>query len=608
MNTRIGSHLNRHGVPLAILLALAGCGGGGGDDDGDDGQNPPPAEESVTLDGIVSDGPVSGGTIFVFAPDQVQAALEAAESAENRAAALADADPLATLERDPGDADHFTISVPDEQEDAAVFVVFDSEGAEDEELRDVPPNLESVVILGAAGTTQRLNITTHTTLIAQLVRARLDPDGDGTPLDTAGIESEIDTAQTQVLEALGHDDLGRELFPEDASPLDSEDDEQVHEASATVGLLARSAAAASGEGVDEVMHALAVDSGDGDVDGSIPGDLDVSQEVEDLAATVDEVVSSGDDEELDAFAVGPCSTTAVALRQSCDSEVVNDLFVTRAACADEPDDDLRAECLADAESEVDDAGEECQAMFDARLALCADLADAAYEPAFGPEEADNFVNPLEIGYSVTANPYLPLVPGNQWFYGGTATDDEGETIAIGVIVTVTNRTKLIDGVTCIVVTDEEMEDGVTTETTEDWFAQDVDGNVWYCGEVSQELETFEGDDPPGPELVSLEGSWKAGRDGAGPGIIVAGSPEVGQILRQEAAWGTAEDVMEITDLDGSEQAPGAFCNGTCLVTVESSPLEPDVEETKYYMSGIGLLVELAEGERVELTEFHPALD
>ena len=115
------------------------------------------------------------------------------------------------------------------------------------------------------------------------------------------------------------------------------------------------------------------------------------------------------------------------------------------------------------------------------------------------------------------NPYLPLVPGNRWEYEGTFIDDDGEAVTETITVTVTGDTKLIDGVTCAVVTDVETEDDVVIESTDDWFAQDVDGNVWYCGEISRNFEVFGGDDPEEPELVDTEGSWKAGRERAKAG-------------------------------------------------------------------------------------------
>ena len=172
------------------------------------------------------------------------------------------------------------------------------------------------------------------------------------------------------------------------------------------------------------------------------------------------------------------------------------------------------------------------------------------------------------------------------------------------VVTVTDKTKLIEGVTCRVVNDLVMEDGEPIEDTDDWYAQDLEGNVWYCGEIARNFETFEGDDPEEAELVDVEGSWKAGRDGAKPGILFRANPQVGDVYRQEMALGDAEDAAEVVDLAGTAESPVAACAGDCLVTREFTPIEPDSEELKYYAPGIGMILTTdPDGNREELVAF-----
>ena len=45
----------------------------------------------------------------------------------------------------------------------------------------------------------------------------------------------------------------------------------------------------------------------------------------------------------------------------------------------------------------------------------------------------------------------------------------------------------------------------------------------------------------------------------------------------------------------------------CLKTEETTPLEPDALEDKYYASGVGnvLTVDLQTGERIKLVKIHP---
>lgn len=294
-----------------------------------------------------------------------------------------------------------------------------------------------------------------------------------------------------------------------------------------------------------------------------------------------------------------CERTARAMRFSCRNEVQEDYWNAVAVCYNESDPEERSECLAEARVEFSEGQEECREQNLARLELCEDLDESRYDPDFDPADfATEFTD---------LNGYLPLSPGNLWVYEGG-----DETITVEVL----DETKLIEGVTCVVVNDLVEEDGVPIEDTDDWMAQALNGDVHYCGEIALNFETFEGDDPELPELVDIEGSFKAGRDGAKSGILMFDFPEVGEIYRQEWALGDAEDVAEVLANDYSygddpeldefvpQALAEALCDADCVVTLEFSPLEPDAEERKYYAPGIGLFLEvdLEEGETVELVD------
>jgi hypothetical protein len=192
--------------------------------------------------------------------------------------------------------------------------------------------------------------------------------------------------------------------------------------------------------------------------------------------------------------------------------------------------------------------------------------------------------------------YFPLAIGSKWeFRGG----DEINTVEV------VNETKLIAGVTCLVVRDLVERGGDLVEATDDWFASASDGNVWYCGEEVKDFESFDGDDPRRPELVSIDGSFKAGRDGDKAGIIFQASPEVGQAYLEEFSLGNAEDVTEIlstTYAFGSdpeldrfvpEQLAQLLCSSVdCVVTRNFSLLEPGIVARKYYAPGIGVFLEV----------------
>lgn len=280
-----------------------------------------------------------------------------------------------------------------------------------------------------------------------------------------------------------------------------------------------------------------------------------------------------------------CSQTAKAAKRACKYEARDDFWIAMGKCRNLSAADDRRECESEAGEDLRAGRGECQEQYRARQELCRALGGGPYDPDIDPA---NFLDPSEI--AADPNPLLPLVPGMEWVYEGG-----DETIT----VTVTDRTREILGVECVVVRDVVEEDGEVLEDTDDYLTQDVDGNVWYFGELSL---TFEDG-----ELVDIEGSWVAGVDGAKPGILMKAAPAVGDVYRQEFALGDAEDYGEVIDVTGSESVPAASCSGDCAIIRDSSALEPGMAEDKYYAPDIGLILEVdvETGARVELVEVTP---
>jgi hypothetical protein len=190
-----------------------------------------------------------------------------------------------------------------------------------------------------------------------------------------------------------------------------------------------------------------------------------------------------------------------------------------------------------------------------------------YSPSIDPA---NFVARVD-------NRYFPLEPGTGFHYRGIAdgipqTDD----------MVVTHRTKRVLGVRCTVVRDTVSEHGKAVERTFDWYAQDKQGNVWYMGEDSLELKNG--------RLVRAADSWQAGVDGGKPGIIMRGNPRPGDVYRQEYYRpGGALDQARVLGRSASLAVPaGTF--ERALVTIEWSPVEPQLEK-KYYVAGLGEIKE-----------------
>jgi len=175
------------------------------------------------------------------------------------------------------------------------------------------------------------------------------------------------------------------------------------------------------------------------------------------------------------------------------------------------------------------------------------------------------------------NPWWPMRVGSRWVYRETSPDGTRQRD----VVTVLPRTKQIaNGITARVVHDVATEEGTPVEVTDDWYAQDRCGNVWYLGEATTEYENG--------KPVSTHGSFEAGVDGAQAGVIMPAHPRPGLRYRQEYSRGQAEDRAEVVGLRDQVEVPfGHFAPGSVLQTRELNPLEPKVLELKFYARGIG---------------------
>jgi len=203
---------------------------------------------------------------------------------------------------------------------------------------------------------------------------------------------------------------------------------------------------------------------------------------------------------------------------------------------------------------------------------------AAPPPRVDPREAPHY-DPAHFTTRID-NAWFPLKPGIRYVYRGIETDGHTRDV-----VTVTRRTLTIQGVECRVVHDDVFLDGVLAETTEDYYTQDVDGNVWYFGEDTAELDAK-------GHVTSREGTWRTGRDGAEAGIFMEANPQVGHTYRQEFLRGHAEDHFQVVSLTKDVRVPyGHFGRNplrqSVLLTKEWTPLEPRIVDHKYYVRGIG---------------------
>jgi len=273
-----------------------------------------------------------------------------------------------------------------------------------------------------------------------------------------------------------------------------------------------------------------------------------------------------------------CRTSTNAAYDSCTAAAKSDRTLAVGKCDNLADSVAVKVCRTQAAADAKDARATCADGRKVRITACGRLGAAPYQPEIVPA---NFVATID-------NPFFPLVPGTTFVYVSQTPDGlERDEFAV------THNTRVIMGVTCTEVHDTVTTNGILTEDTLDWFAQDSTGNVWYFGENTHELTDG---------LIStIDGTFRGGIDGARPGIIMEAHPAIGDFYRQEFDLGNAEDFAEVVGLSAAVTVPyGSFTS--CLDTRETTPLEPDLHEHKFYAAGVGDVLETDEdtGARTEL--------
>jgi hypothetical protein len=186
---------------------------------------------------------------------------------------------------------------------------------------------------------------------------------------------------------------------------------------------------------------------------------------------------------------------------------------------------------------------------------------------------DNFDNPTLID-----NEWLPMTPGTRLVFEGT-TNEDNILLRHQVIITVTDLTKVIDGINSVVSWDQDLSEGQLVEAELAFFAQDNDGNVWRMGEHPEEYENGVFVDAP---------TWLAGVNGALAGISMLADPVVGA-LSYSQGWSAEVEFFDRGRVIGlGEQICVAFdCFEDILVIDEFNVEETNAHQLKYFAPGVG---------------------
>jgi hypothetical protein len=178
------------------------------------------------------------------------------------------------------------------------------------------------------------------------------------------------------------------------------------------------------------------------------------------------------------------------------------------------------------------------------------------------------------------NKWSPLAPGTQYIYEGRSDRGHGR-LPHRVVFTVTDLTKVIDGVRTVVLWDRDINAGKLLETELAFHAQDNDGNVWNFGEYPEEHK--------GGKVSGAPDTWISGLAGAKAGVLMRGQPRVGTSSYRQG-WAPAiefGDRAEVYSVGQRDCVP-IGCYRNVLVTDETNPFEPaDGHQRKYYAPGVG---------------------
>ena len=205
----------------------------------------------------------------------------------------------------------------------------------------------------------------------------------------------------------------------------------------------------------------------------------------------------------------------------------------------------------------------------------------------------------EMPTGLTANvdhTFIPLDQVTTKIFEGEETDpEEDETFSIRVEEVVRPDPIIINGIEVRVVEAKDFEDDELIELTLDYYAQGLDGTVYYVGEDVDDYEDG--------EVVGHSGEWLAGVDGNLPGIFMLPIPQVGDVFEQERAPSIAEDSSTVVALDVEVSVPAGTFTG-CMETEDIDPLaDSGGTEHKFYCPGVGLVREESEEGFVDLISY-----
>jgi hypothetical protein len=305
----------------------------------------------------------------------------------------------------------------------------------------------------------------------------------------------------------------------------------------------------------------------------------------------------------EAVAQNFCFQTAEFLNGACRDEVESAFLVSRATCVNISDRGERSLCEREGRTARTRGRRICQLQRQLRRDTCDLVGQDRFDPIFDPAD-------FETNFSTSRNDFFPLAIGNRSRF-----EDEEDRVRT---VEVLGETRLVGGVTCVVVDERLFLDGVLFEENLGSFAQATNGAVFRCGRQVRGFASFEGDVPGTPELVRTEGSFRAGRNRAKTryrfSVGCGRRRRVLRVLRPRHRRGRRLEVLSTSFSFGDAGNLDRFvprrladllcAAGDCVVTRRFSLLAPRIETLRFFARGVGMFLEVnpESGETLQLTD------
>ena len=226
------------------------------------------------------------------------------------------------------------------------------------------------------------------------------------------------------------------------------------------------------------------------------------------------------------------------------------------------------------------------------LTLSTPAAEAFSDPVTPPV----FSDPL-----ASTNPYAPFVEGAYKVYVGK---DEGERIVFIDVHTDITRTFMLGGspVETHLMLEVEFVDGELEEISANYFAEADDGTVYYFGET---VDIYEDG-----EIVDHDGSWLVGgptepgdpvdtATATEPAVFFPGDPDIGDQWKPEDLFPVVDETVTLQAEGLSVSVPAGDYTGVVKVR-ETSDIDPDYKEKKWYAPGVGVIKVKADSEKLHL--------